>query len=97
MLPKNKEKILYTVQDLAQMTGLSDSAVRMHVFRKTTFLPEPLRIGTKRLVWTREQLEEHFRALTPPPATPPATKKFGRPTKRQTLARTHQGTKNETR
>ena len=79
------ERILYTVSDISSMLGISDSAVRMHVFRRTAFLPEPLRMGTKRLVWTREQLEAHFRALTPPPAPPPATKKLGRPTKRDSL------------
>ena len=85
------ERILYTVSDISKMLGISDSAVRMHVFRKTAFLPEPLRIGTKRLVWTREQLEAHFRALTPPPVSPPVPKKLGRPTKRQALAKIHQG------
>jgi predicted DNA-binding transcriptional regulator AlpA len=84
------ERILYTVSDISSMLGISDSAVRMHVFRKTAFLPEPLRIGTKRLVWTREQLEAHFRSLTPPPAPPPPTKKLGRPTKRDSLKKTTQ-------
>ena len=82
-----KEKILYTVQDLAQMMGMSDSAIRMHLFRRTGFLPEPIHIGTKKLVWTQEQLETHFRALTPPPFTPPSPKKPGRPSKRESLAR----------
>ena len=82
-----KEKILFTVQDVAQMMGMSDSAIRMHLFRKTGFLPEPIHVGTKKLVWTREQLENHFRSLTPPPSSPPAPKKTGRPTKRTQLAR----------
>ncbi len=85
-----KEKILYTVQDVAQMMGISDSAIRMHLWRQTGFLPEPLRLGTKRLVWTREQLDAHFRSLTPPPSPPPASKRMGRPSKRQTLARVQQ-------
>ena len=85
-----KEKLLYTVFDIAQMLRTSDSAVRMHLSRKTGLLPEPIRIGTKRLVWTREQLEDHFRSLTPPPSPPPPLKKTGRPTKRQALARAQQ-------
>lgn len=85
-----KEKILFTVQDVAQMMGMSDSAIRMHLFRKTGFLPEPIHVGTKKLVWTREQLEAHFRSLTPPPSPPPSPKKTGRPTKRQSLARAQQ-------
>jgi len=71
------ERILYTVSDISSMLGISDSAVRMHVFRKTAFLPEPLRIGTKRLVWTREQLEAHFRSLTPPQRLLPPQKNWG--------------------
>ena len=86
MVPE-KDRILYTVSDVAQMLGISDSAIRMHVFRKTSFLPEPLRIGTKRLLWTREQLDAHFRALTPPPTPPPTEKKVGRPTKRESMRR----------
>ena len=85
-----KEKLLYTVSDVAQMMGMSDSAVRMHLWRQTGFLPEPIRMGTKRLVWTREQLDAHFRSLTPPPSPPPPPKKTGRPTKRQALARAQQ-------
>ena len=85
-----KEKILYTVQDVAQMMGMSDSAIRMHLFRKTGFLPAPISIGTKKLFWTREQLESHFRALTPPPVPPSFPKKTGRPTKRQALAKARQ-------
>lgn len=82
-----KSKILYTVQDVAQMMGMSDSAIRMHLFRKTGFLPTPIRVGTKKLIWTREQLEEHFRSLTPSSSSNPAPKKIGRPTKRVQLAR----------
>lgn len=81
-----KAKILYTVQDVAQMMGMSDSAIRMHLFRQSGFLPTPIRVGTKKLVWTREQLEAHFRSLTPCSPTP-APRKIGRPTKRVQLAR----------
>ena len=82
---REHERILYTVSDIAGMLGISDAAVRMHVFRRTDFLPEPIRAGTKRLVWTREQLEKHFRSLTPAPTSPPTEKKLGRPTKRESL------------
>jgi predicted DNA-binding transcriptional regulator AlpA len=81
-----KAKILYTVQDVAQMMGMSDSAIRMHLFRKSGFLPAPIRVGTKKLIWTREQLETHFRSLTPYSPNP-APKKIGRPSKRVQLAR----------
>ena len=81
-----KEKILYTVQDVAQMMGMSDSAIRMHLFRQSGFLPTPIRVGTKKMIWTREQLEAHFRSLTPSSSNP-ALKKIGRPTKRVQLAR----------
>ena len=90
MMPLQKEKLLYTTPDIAQMLNMSDSAVRMHLHRKTGLLPEPLRTGTKRLVWTREQLEDHFRSLIPAPSAPPVPKKTGRPTKRQALARAQQ-------
>jgi hypothetical protein len=86
-----KEKILFDVADLAQVLSMSDAAVRMHHHRRTGFLPEPLRTGTRRLYWSKEQLEAHFRAMTPPPSPPPATKKIGRPTKRQALAKSQQG------
>ena len=89
-LSLQKEKILFTVQDVAQMMGMSDSAIRMHLFRKTGFLPAPISIGTKKLFWTREQLEAHFRSLTPPPSPPPSPKKTGRPTKRESLAKSRQ-------
>jgi len=88
-----KEKILFTVQDVARMMGMSDSAIRMQLFRKTGFLPEPIRLGTRKLIWTREQLETHFRALTPPSSPSPPPKKTGRPTKRQSLARAQQENK----
>ncbi len=81
-----KAKILYTVQDVAQMMGMSDSAIRMHLFRQSGFLPTPIRVGTKKMIWTREQLEEHFRSLTPSSPNP-GPKKIGRPTKRVQLAR----------
>ncbi len=81
-----KAKVLYIVQDVAQMMGMSDSAIRMHLFRQSGFLPTPIRVGTKKLIWTQEQLEAHFRSLTP--SSPhPAPQKIGRPTKRVQLAR----------
>ena len=83
-----KEKILCSVQDVASMCGTSESAVRMHVWRRSGFLPEPIKTGTKRLYWTLEQLTEHFRSMVPTPLShPPSPKKTGRPTKRQALAK----------
>ena len=84
------QKILFSVRDVALMCDISEAAVRMHITRGTGFLPEPIKTGTKRLYWTFEQLTAHFRAMTPPPSPPPATKKTGRPTKRQALARAQQ-------
>lgn len=86
-----KEKILFTVQDIAHELSMSDSAIRMHVHRRTGLLPEPIQVGTRKLFWTREQLESHFRALTPPPVPPPFPKKTGRPSKRESLAKARQG------
>jgi hypothetical protein len=84
------QKILYSVRDVALICDVSEAAVRMHVIRRTGFLPEPIKTGTRRLYWTFEQLTAHFRALTPPPSPPPPPKKTGRPTKRQALARAQQ-------
>ena len=81
------QKILFSVRDVARMCDVSEAAVRMHITRRTGFLPEPIKTGTKRLYWTYEQLTLHFRAITPPPSPPPTTKKTGRPTKRTQLAR----------
>jgi len=81
------QKMLYTIRDIANMLGVSENAIRQHLFRKTGFLPEPIRLATKKLLWTDEQLRAHFRALTPPPSPPPIAKKIGRPTKREALAR----------
>ncbi len=85
-----KEKLLYTVQDIANELSMSDSAIRMHVHRRTGLLPEPMHVGTRKLFWSREQLESHFRALTPPPLPLPSPKKTGRPSKRQALAKAQQ-------
>lgn len=86
MRPENgNSKILYTIRDIAMMLGVSENAIRQHLFRKTGFLPEPIRLSTKKLLWTDEQLREHFRKLTPPPVAPVA--KIGRPTKREALAK----------
>lgn len=90
----SSQKILYSVRDVSLMCDVSEAAVRMHITRRTGFLPEPIKTGTKRLYWTYEQLTAHFRSLTPPPSPPPASKKTGRPTKRESLAkaarRTHE-------
>lgn len=86
------QKILFSVRDVALMCDVSEAAVRMHVIRRTGFLPEPIKTGTKRLYWTFEQLTAHFRSLTPPPSPPPSPKKTGRPTtKRESLAKARQG------
>jgi hypothetical protein len=84
------QKILFSVRDVALMCDVSEAAVRMHITRRTGFLPEPIKTGTKRLYWTNEQLMAHFRAMTPPPSPPPTTKKTGRPSKRQALAKAQQ-------
>ena len=81
------QKMLYTIRDIAIMLGVSENAIRQHLFRQTGFLPEPIRLATKKLIWTDEQLREHFRALTPPSSPTPIAKKIGRPTKRESLAR----------
>lgn len=88
-LTMQKEKILYSVRDLAAMTDTSESAIRMHLYRKTGFIPEPIKTGGKRLFWTFDQLVAHFQTMVPAPSPPPAQKKTGRPTKRQSLARAH--------
>ena len=85
-----KEKILYSVQDVASVCGVSEAAVRMHVYRRSGFLPEPIRSGTKRLYWTWDQLNEHFRSMVPPASPPLSATKMGRPSKRQALARAQQ-------
>ena len=84
------QKILFSVRDVALMCDVSEAAVRMHILRRTGFLPEPIKTGTKRLYWTFEQLTAHFRAMTPPPSPPPAPKRTGRPSKRQSLTQGHQ-------
>lgn len=88
-LESEKNKLLYTIRDIAGMLGVSENAIRQHLFRKTGFLPEPIRLATRKIVWTGEQLMDHFRSITPPPSPPPASseKKLGRPTKRQALAK----------
>ena len=83
----DRQKMLYTIRDIAAMLGVSENAIRQHIFRQTGFLPHPIRLATKKLVWTDEQLREHFRSLTPPPNIPPTKKKIGRPTKREALLR----------
>ena len=80
-----KSKILYTIRDLALMIGISDNAIRQHIFRRTGFLPEPIRIGTRQLLWTQEQLIEHFRGLVPKADSLKINQKKGRPTKRHAL------------
>lgn len=91
-LAMQKEKILYSVRDLAAMIDTSESAIRMHLFRKTGFIPEPIKTGGKRLFWTFDQLVAHFQAMVPPPSPPPAPKKTGRPTKRSQIAKANQVT-----
>ena len=81
----DRQKMLYTIRDIAAMLGVSENAIRQHIFRQTGFLPIPIRLSTKKLIWTDEQLREHFRSLTPPPNVPPTKKKIGRPTKREAL------------
>jgi len=85
------QKILFSVRDVALMCDVSEAAVRMHILRRTGFLPEPIKTGTKRLYWTFEQLTAHFRAMTPPPSPPPPSKRTGRPSKRESIARAQQG------
>jgi hypothetical protein len=47
-----KEKLLYTVRDIALMLGVGENAIRNHIFRKSGFLPEPIRAtGSKKVCW----------------------------------------------
>lgn len=73
------QKFLFSVRDMTLRCDVSEVAVRMHFTRRTGFLPEPIKTGTKRHYWTSEQLTAHFRSLTPPPSPPPPLKKTGRP------------------
>lgn len=86
-----KEKLLYTVKDLAQMLDIGENAIRNHLFRKTGLLPEPISVSCRKIFWSYEQLIAHFRSLTPPPVTQQnIEKKIGRPKKRESLLKNNQ-------
>lgn len=54
-----QSEVLYVPQ-VAQLLGITDAALRAHVYRKSNAVPVAFRLGRK-LAWRRESVQEFLR------------------------------------
>lgn len=55
----NQSEVLYVPQ-VAQLLGMTEAALRAHVYRRTKAVPSAFKLGRK-LAWRRESVQEFLR------------------------------------
>lgn len=74
---------VYYVPDVAEILGMTESAIRCHIQRRSTSIPSWIRIG-KRICWRRQDIEEWLATKQASPTHP--QRKRGRPSNAQLAA-----------